>query len=450
MTSKVKTLILLLFPLVVCSFDIVTEEDMEAQGVSPMTLFVLNADSVAGQTGTVELPECHSSIEVPEDFVFIDKAQTKKLLIQYWGNEENALDHVLGAMIPATVECFYQTPVAFVISYDDSGYVKDDDASSIDYDELLKEMQNAAIESNKSKPEERRHTIKGWAVPPSYNKKEHVLLWARTLSFGGHETVNYDMRILGKEGFVSINGVLDLEDVPEAERYGNAMIGSLHYDKGYAYSDFDPKKDRVSGWTIGGLVAGSILAKSGLLAKLGILLLKFWKLLVLVFVGVIAAVAKLFKRRNDEEEELSAYVGSTNTSGLAYSDAREIDKITENDKEESCSDERTEGKPRILTYEDVRSALLNWHRPVEDVEAMACKSGMNLTEAHILIDQVCDDIKNERNKKCLPFLVTAGVLIILGVLLLFLDSPIGLLLFVITPFCLWKCYTTFRKYRIER
>mgnify|MGYP002622118000 CR=1 FL=1 len=442
---------ILLFPLsfLLCSsFDIVTDEELEASGVSPMTLFVLKSDSVAGQTGEIGLPECHSSIDVPEDFIFIDKEQTRKLLLQYWGNREESCQYVLGAMIPSSVECFYQIPVAFVISYDNSGYVKDGDASSIDYDELLKSMQEAAKEKNKSLPEEKRFIVKGWAVTPSYNNNEHVLLWARTLIFNGHETVNYDMRILGKEGFVSINGVLDPKQVSEAERYGNAMVGSLHYDKGYAYTDFDPKKDRVSEWTIGGLVAGSILAKSGLLAKLGILLLKFWKLAVLAFFGIVAAIAKLFRRRNDEE--VSAYEGSTESIGFTYSEAREIDKITENTIEKSTSEEGIEEKPRKLTYNDVRAALLNWHRSVEDVEAMMSKSGMSLTEAQALIDEVCDDIKKERNKKCLPFLIAAGVLLFLGILLLFLDCPIGILLCVISPFCLWKCFTTYKKYRIER
>ena len=110
------------------------------------------------------------------------------------------------------------------------------------------------------------------------------------------------MRILGKDGYVSVNAVVDPEYLNEAEGYGNTMIGSLHFYDGYAYSDFDPKTDRVSEWTIGGLVAGSILAKTGLLAKIGIFLLKFWKLAVLAFFGIVAAIAKLFKRKKDEPQ----------------------------------------------------------------------------------------------------------------------------------------------------
>jgi uncharacterized membrane-anchored protein len=72
------------------------------------------------------------------------------------------------------------------------------------------------------------------------------------------------------------------------------MIGSVRFDEGYAYADFDPIRDRVSDWTIGGLVAGSILAKSGFFAKLGVLLLKFWKIIAVGAVAIAAGIKKIF------------------------------------------------------------------------------------------------------------------------------------------------------------
>jgi uncharacterized membrane-anchored protein len=50
----------------------------------------------------------------------------------------------------------------------------------------------------------------------------------------------------------------------------------------------------VSDWTIGGLVAGSILAKSGFFAKLGVLLLKFWKIIAVGAVALAAGIKKIF------------------------------------------------------------------------------------------------------------------------------------------------------------
>ncbi len=50
----------------------------------------------------------------------------------------------------------------------------------------------------------------------------------------------------------------------------------------------------VFDWTIGGLVAGSILAKSGFFAKLGVLLLKFWKIIAVGAVAIAAGIKKIF------------------------------------------------------------------------------------------------------------------------------------------------------------
>ena len=119
-------------------------------------------------------------------------------------------------------------------------------------------------------------------------------------SFGTNEVVNYDMRVLGKDGLVSINAVSSPDNLEEIDSKGNDIINTFSYDKGYMYAEFDPKRDRVSDWTIGGLIAGGILAKSGLLAKLGILLLKFWKLLIVGIVALGAGVAKLFGRKKNK------------------------------------------------------------------------------------------------------------------------------------------------------
>ena len=54
------------------------------------------------------------------------------------------------------------------IDYDENGYVKDDDAGKINYDELLVKMQKSIAENNKAR---RKKVILpslsvGWAAPP--------------------------------------------------------------------------------------------------------------------------------------------------------------------------------------------------------------------------------------------------------------------------------------------
>lgn len=162
-------------------------------------------------------------------------------------------------------------------------------------------MKEVNEENNKSIPEHQRLILKKWAVQPKYLQQKHTLIWARLLESNAGEIVNYDMCILGKEGLVSMSAVVDPNDITEVEETEDNMIQSVCFDSGYAYSDFDASKDKISDWTIGGLVAGGVLAKTGVLAKIGVFLLKFSKLIIVVVVGIGAVILKLFRRRKTHD-----------------------------------------------------------------------------------------------------------------------------------------------------
>jgi uncharacterized membrane-anchored protein len=78
--------------------------------------------------------------------------------------------------------------------------VKDDDAEKIDYDDLLKEMQDGANEANAERIKEGYDPIHliGWAQKPFYDKTSHKLHWAKELQFGTDSlhTLNYNIRAL--------------------------------------------------------------------------------------------------------------------------------------------------------------------------------------------------------------------------------------------------------------
>lgn len=281
------------------SFSYVTDEDIIAQGYSYEQLDTLKADIVDGRIGTIPFSVCHSSLTVPSGFVFLNKEQTSHLIVDYWNNPKDRMDNVVGALVPSNINYFYQISTAYIISYDNSGYVPDDDANDIDYDDLLKTIQEQEKEENKSLPTDQQSTTIGWARTPKYIYDRHVLVWAKTLSFQYGNTVNYDMRILGKNGLVSINAVVDPEECEEVVSLESTIISSLKYDNGYTYNDFDASSDKVSEWTVGSLVAGGILAKSGVLAKIGVLLLKCWKLIAIGIVAVGAGIRKYFKSKNN-------------------------------------------------------------------------------------------------------------------------------------------------------
>ena len=284
---------------ILCSFTNISDDELKSQGVTQEQLEYLKQDVVMGKTGMIPFSECHASLEVPEGFVFLDSKQSKKLIVDYWNNPESRMSNVLGTLIPKGAKAFYQISVAYVISYDNCGYIKDDDANSIDYDELLKQLQQECKTENDSLPKEQRMWLTGWAVPPQYISSSHTLIWAKSFSSEVGSVVNYDMRVLGKDGLISVNAVIFNTDIEEVKELQDLIVNSIQYNNGFKYSDFDETRDRVSDWTIGGLIAGGVLAKTGFFAKMGMLLLKMWKIVVIGLIGIGAAIRKIFKKNED-------------------------------------------------------------------------------------------------------------------------------------------------------
>lgn len=279
-------LVLLAFNMAYAQEAPMSEEDQEV-------LRVLEADSIYGQTGAVALPSAHCTLNVPEGFVFLDTDATKHLFIDYWDNPENRLDNALGSMVKADAGIYYNVETAYLIAYDGSGYVSDEDASSIDYDDLLKDIQKGVAEDNEEKPEEGQWELLGWGWEPAYDKEKKVLAWSKHFRVNGeYEVINYDVRVLGKAGFVVITAVASPDAKDELISDNAAIINSISYDPGYLYADFNPDTDHVAEWTIGGLIAGKVLAKAGLWAFLA----KFAKLIILAIVAFFVAIRKKIAR----------------------------------------------------------------------------------------------------------------------------------------------------------
>ena len=263
----------------------------------------LQADSIKGQTGAIQLPSAHCTLNVPEGFVFLGPYDSKHLLVDYWGNPEDRLNGVLGTMVKGDAGIFYNVETAYVVSYDNCGYVSDKDAISIDYDALLKDMQEGVEEENKNNPTGQRWELLGWGWHPTYDNQKKVLAWSKHYRIDGEqEVLNYDVRVLGKAGFVVITAVASPDAKGQLMADNAAIINSVNYNDGFRYSDFNPETDHVAEWTIGGLIAGKVLAKAGVWA----ILAKFSKIIIIAVIGFFAAIRKRLARwlgfRKDEDE----------------------------------------------------------------------------------------------------------------------------------------------------
>jgi uncharacterized membrane-anchored protein len=254
------------------------------------------SNSFSYQNGKIEIGEGLARLELGEKFKFLDQNDARKVLEDLWGNPPD--ESVLGMIFPKDI-----TPLsddftyAIEISFSDEGFVDDEDAEDIDYPELLEQMQDEAVEANAYRLEEGYPTVElvGWASPPFYDKENKKLHWAKELKFDGAEinTLNYNIRVLGRKGYLNLNIIGDMNVVDQVKSDIDEILGSVHFNEGHKYSDFNPKYDKIAAYGIGGLIAGKVLAKVGIFAKVGAFLLKFLKPII---VGLVAAFAAFRKK----------------------------------------------------------------------------------------------------------------------------------------------------------
>ena len=261
--------------------------------------------SLKWQTGTVTLKDGLAKINLTPDFRFLDSADARKVLHDMWGNPDDP--DLLGMIFPRDQGPMGRGSWAVTVNYEDKGYVKDDDAEKIDYDDLLKKMQQQAKEASPEREKLGYPSIDlvGWAAPPRYDKATHKLYWAKDLKFGGdtQDTLNYDIRILGRRGVLVLGAISSMDAVPEIDRKVPQILAMVDFQPGNSYADFDPKIDKVAEYGLATLIAGGALAGAAKLGLFGLLFkyiivvaLALKKAAIVVIVGLVAAVKKLINK----------------------------------------------------------------------------------------------------------------------------------------------------------
>jgi uncharacterized membrane-anchored protein len=239
------------------------------------------------QQGEIALPGNQAKLTVPNGYYYLSPTDAKKVLTDLW---ENPSGDSLGMIFPSTQLPTDYDSWAAVVTWDPLGYVSDKDAAEIDYDALLITMKADLQEENIWRIQNNFEPIElvGWAAPPIYDATTKKLHWAKELSFSGTEanTLNYNLRALGRKGVLQLNFIADIDQLEQIKAALPEVAAMASFSNGAQYADFDPSIDNVAAVGIGGLIAGKVLAKTGFLAVGLIFLKKFWFLLVMPFLWI--------------------------------------------------------------------------------------------------------------------------------------------------------------------
>lgn len=293
-----------LFPLLTFSFPPEDEEDVEEDTLSAMLSIDSLENSFKYQTGLVKIRN-FATIKVPAGFKFLDAEQSIYVLHSIWGNPEDTT--ILGMLFPENVGPLHPDGWAISVKYSEEGYIDDDDAEDIDYDELLEEMKKDAEEANPGRIQDDYEPIHliGWAAKPYYDSENKKLHWAKEIQLGDSatdvNTLNYNVRILGRKGYLVLNAIGSMSQLGAINKDIDKVLASVEFTDGYKYSEFNPDMDKVAAYGIGGLVAGKVLAKVGFFG----ILAKFGKVIILGIGAALTLVWKFFtgKRKAEEQPE---------------------------------------------------------------------------------------------------------------------------------------------------
>jgi uncharacterized membrane-anchored protein len=201
-----------------------------------------------------------------------------------------------------------QKPWFVVFSFDESGYVRDDEGKQLDSAKILGSIRagtEAANEVRKKRGWGVLH-IDGWVRAPYYDPTTHNLTWStKATEPSTGSSVNHSVRLLGRRGVLHADLVAEPEQLDALVGIFDGVVASTKFLPGHKYSEWR-KGDKVASYGLTALVAGGAgvaAAKSGLLGKLGkffvLLFAKLGKLIIAGVLGLLAGIKALFSRKKE-------------------------------------------------------------------------------------------------------------------------------------------------------
>ena len=253
----------------------------------------------AGTRGPADVPLIDQAVlKLPAGYFFVPKAEGARIL-RALGNvvSDQTFVGLIGGTNPGD-EWLVAT------RYIKDGYIKDDEARNWDADELLQNLKDGTEEANKDRvargfPE---LEVLGWVEKPAYDPATHRLVWSLLSRQKGApdsagKNVNYNTYALGRDGYFSLNLLTSTDRVAGDTVAAHELLDSLLYNPGKSYGDFNAATDHIAAYGIAALVGGVVAKKVGLLAMLGVFVVKFAKLIGIAALAVGGSIWNFFRRR---------------------------------------------------------------------------------------------------------------------------------------------------------
>lgn len=242
-----------------------------------------------------------ATLDIPAGYAFIPVKEAAALMT-LMGNRTG--DSFAGMITAAGDSAGWFTTVDYLAA----GYIHDDDAKEWNAEDMLQGLKQGTDEANAFRAQQGVKPIEvtGWIEKPRYDAATHRLVWSVEIRDKGttpppdEVTVNYNTYVLGREGYVSMDLVTSAARVEALKPVAQGLLAGVAFKEGKRYADFNPDTDRVAEYGLAALIGGVAAKKLGLLAMLGVMLAKFWKLMLVAVAAGGGMLNKLLKRKPPE------------------------------------------------------------------------------------------------------------------------------------------------------
>lgn len=263
--------------------------------------------TAAGNAATVGPAEIsladEATLKLPAGELFIPAAEANRVMAAL-GNSTSPERQ--GLIVPRDEKQQWIVDVGWT----KEGYVRDGDAQDWQPDELLQNLRDGTESDNTARLARGFPALEvtGWVEPPTYNAARHQLVWSLGLRDKGAaasvpQTINYNTYALGREGYFSLDLITGSDTIAGDKQVAHDLLGSLGFVDGKRYENFNASTDKVAAYGLAALVGVVAVKKLGLLAALGVFLVKVWKVGLLALAAGSAAIRKFFRRGKTEGDD---------------------------------------------------------------------------------------------------------------------------------------------------
>lgn len=202
-----------------------------------------------GRTGVIPLGNDGLSLNVPAGYRFYSAQEARAYLQR--ANASVPPGEIYGLLARRGEDIRAAGTWATVISYDNIGYVQPTTAAGLSDTNFEDQVRSAR------QTQSRR--FESFAAQPSFNAETPYLVWAENVAAPGGATgkdLRYEQKILGREGVAGMTSIGSADQLPQIGEAAAALRGMLTFAEPRRHSDFTAAYDRVSDYSVPGLVTG--------------------------------------------------------------------------------------------------------------------------------------------------------------------------------------------------